>query len=88
MLAIETYGLRWSRDKIYWGAGSNKGHLKGRLKGKRSTIVDFRDQIGIYVLFDPNGRVVYIGQAGTGDKGLFGRLRDHRKDHLRDRWTS
>jgi hypothetical protein len=49
--------------------------------------VDFREQIGIYVLFNPSGQVIYVGQAGIGNKRLFGRLKDHEKDHLRDRWT-
>jgi len=88
MLTIENYGRRWRRDKIAWGAGSNKGHLRGAWRRQKSTVVDFREQIGIYVLFNAVGAVVYVGQAGVGkNKRLFGRLKDHRSDHLRDRWT-
>ncbi len=87
MLTIENYGRQWRREKIAWGKGSNKGHLKGTLKRNKSTVVDFRDQIGIYVLFSAVGAPVYVGQAGIGNKRLFGRLKDHRSDHLRDRWT-
>jgi hypothetical protein len=87
MLTIENYGRRWRRDKIAWGKGSNKGHLKGMLKRSKTTAVDFRDQIGIYVLFSSAGDAVYVGQAGMGNKRLFGRLKDHRRDHLKDRWT-
>ena len=85
MLTIENFGRRWRRDKIAWGKGNNKGHLKGELRRSKKTIVDFREQIGIYVLYNNAGEPVYVGQAGIGNKRLFGRLKDHRNDHLRDR---
>jgi hypothetical protein len=51
-------------------------------------IVDFREQQGVYALYDDNFRPVYIGQAGANDKRrLFDRLKDHRNDKLADRWT-
>jgi hypothetical protein len=90
MLTIENFGLRWRREKIAWGRGgkaSTKGHLIGTLRRRKSTKVDFREQIGIYVLYNDSDRPIYVGQAGIGNKRLFGRLKDHRKDHLRDRWT-
>ncbi len=90
MLAIEGYGRWWRRDRVFWGTGGkgdNRGHLKGFAKGRSSVIVDFRDQIGTDVLFNENRDVVYVEQAGIGNKRLFGRLNDHRFDHLRDRWT-
>ena len=87
MLAIENYGRFWKREKVFWGRGRNKGHLEGTLKGKKSVKIDFRFQIGIYVLFDLNRRPIYIGQAGLGNARLFSRLKTHQKDHLRDRWT-
>jgi hypothetical protein len=87
MLAIENFGRRWRRDKVRWGAGSNKGRLDGSRRGRKSEIVDFRGQIGIYVLFGTGGTIVYVGQAGIGNARLFARLKAHRKDHLRDRWT-
>ena len=87
MLAIANYGRFWRRDKIHWGGGnSNPGHLKGRLKTGKKTIVEFREQIGIYVLFDEQKRPVYVGQAGVAESRLFKRLVAHRSDHLRDRW--
>jgi len=67
MAIIKNYGLRWSRDKVDWGArGPGKG---GTLFGKYGTansedVVDFRDQIGVYVLYDKDFDPVYIGQAG------------------------
>jgi hypothetical protein len=87
MLAIENYGRRWRRDKVKWGAGSNKGRLDGYRRGAKSIIVDFRGQIGIYVLYNSAGDIVYVGQAGIGNARLFSRLKSHQKDHLRDRWT-
>ena len=78
MLTIENYGRRWERAKIAWGSDNNKGHLKRRLKRKKSVTIDFRDQIGINVLFNAGGEVVYVGQAGIGNKRLFARLKDHR----------
>jgi hypothetical protein len=90
MLTIENFGLRWRREKIAWGRRSKasiKGHLIGTLRRRKSTKVDFDDQIGIYVLYNNSVVPIYVGQAGIGNKRLFGRLKDHRKDHLRDRWT-
>jgi hypothetical protein len=88
MLAIENFGRLWRRDKVHWGAGNNKGHLNGVRKGnKKSKPVNFRSQIGIYILFNVNRETVYVGQAGIGNARLFGRLKRHRVDHLKDRWT-
>jgi hypothetical protein len=88
MLAIANYGRFWRRDKIYWGGGKNNpGHLKGQSKKAKKILVDFREQIGIYVLFDEQKRPVYVGQAGIAESRLLKRLSDHKKDHLRDRWV-
>jgi hypothetical protein len=88
-MLIQNYGLFWRRDRTHFGAGSNAGHLKGILAGaKRSEPVDFRDQQGVYCLYDDNFRLVYVGQAGgKNDQRLFDRLRQHRDDSVSDRWT-
>lgn len=91
MPIIRNYGLRWSRNKVQWGR-SGKGN-KGKLCGKLATIkssaaVDFRDQIGIYVLYEPGFVPIYVGQAGMGNARLFARLKNHQDDHLRDRWVT
>jgi len=86
MLAIENFGRFWRKEKVFWGRGKNKGHLKGRMKRRKSVVVDFRDQIGIYVLFDADRKPLYVGQAGIGNARLFQRLKAHRSDHLGDRW--
>lgn len=88
MAIIKNYGLRWVREKVDWGGPGSRGLLQGKPATARSSAsVDFREQIGIYVLFEANFVPVYIGQAGFGAADLFGRLRNHRNDHLRDRWT-
>jgi hypothetical protein len=75
----------WRRDAVFWGRGNKKGLLQGR---RQRRIIDFRDQIGVYVLYDEARRPIYVGQAGQG-KGndrLFKRLRSHTRDHLAHRW--
>jgi len=85
---ISNYGLYWRRENIAWGRSNVKGHLKGHLATARtSKPLDFRDQQGIYVLYDDNFSIVYVGQAGSKNQRLFSRLKQHRKDHLADRWS-
>jgi hypothetical protein len=87
-MLIQNYGLHWHRSKIKFGAGRNKGALLGKKAGaKRSKPTDFRKQIGVYILYDSNFRIVYVGQAGRGNADLFSRLKQHRNDHLAQRWT-
>lgn|SRR5574337_126539 len=81
---IMTYGLLWHRKYIHRGAGGNKGTLLGH-HPKYGT-VDFREQIGIYVLYDKDFVPVYVGQAGNGRANLFSRLKTHTEDHLWNRW--
>ena len=88
-MLIQNYGLFWRRDFIHFGAGSNAGHLKGILIGaKTSAPVDFRNQQGVYCLYDDTFRLVYVGQAGgKNDQRLFDRLKQHREDRVAERWT-
>ncbi len=80
---IKNYGIMWRRDHIFWGRGSNRGCLEGR---RSARIVDFREQIGVYVLYDESRRPIYVGQAGQGNARLFVRLRSHTRDYLAHRW--
>lgn len=80
---IKNYGLMWRRDSVFWGRGYNKGSLLGR-RSRRE--IDFRKQIGVYVLYDEARRPVYVGQAGQGNARLFNRLRSHQRDSLGPRW--
>ena len=80
---IKNYGLMWSRDAVFWGHGGSKGVLQGSRKGQ---VIDFRNQIGVYVLYDEARKPIYVGQAGQGNARLFRRLRSHKRDHLAERW--
>lgn len=73
----------WRRDSVFWGRGYKKGILQGR---RSHRVIDFRRQIGVYVLYDEGRHPVYVGQAGQGNARLFSRLRNHRRDSLAHRW--
>ena len=84
---IKSIGLFWRRDQVYWGAGSQAGALLGvPALGRSGNPIDFRTQIGIYVLYS-DYEPVYVGQAGSGHAKLFARLKHHRKDDLAERWN-
>ena len=90
-IIVQNFGLHWERDQITWGSKGpgNTGHLRG-YRGSPDNYVDFREQRGIYVLYEgadiPSSRVVYVGQAGAGQNDLFHRLRSHRDQELWNRW--
>jgi hypothetical protein len=73
----------WKRDSVFWGHGAKRGVLQGRRSGR---VIDFREPIGVYVLYDETRRAIYVGQAGQGNARLFNRLRSHRRDNLAHRW--
>lgn len=84
MPIIKNYGFLWERKFLYRGAGQNAGHLKGKCRGRPEC--DFREQIGVYVLYDRNQHIVYVGQAGNGNATLFARLKSHMDGVLWNRW--
>jgi len=84
MPIIKNFGFLWERQHIYRGAGSKAGHLKGIAPGLAEA--DFREQIGVYVLYDSSQHIVYVGQAGNGNATLFTRLKNHMNDQLWNRW--
>lgn len=86
MAIIKNYGFLWERKYIFRGTGGhgNAGHLKGHASGKKEA--DFCDQIGVYVLYDRNQKIVYVGQAGNGNATLFTRLKSHMDGALWNRW--
>lgn len=85
---IRSYGLFWSREEIEWSPGSGNGgafRLLGRVNKNVPAlrVADFRDQRGIYVLYDDYGPY-YVGLAR--DQGIGDRLRDHTRDRHKDKW--
>ena len=84
-MLIHNFGHHWERKYINYGrpGARGHGHLKGYITKQQ---VDFREQIGIYVLFDNNLAPVYVGQVGNGNRGLLARLNQHETDHLWNRW--
>lgn len=83
---ISSLGLLWREDHVFWGAGKQSGSLLGvPATNVTAPAIDFRDQVGIYVLYS-DYKVIYVGQSGSGNQKLFKRLRQHRKDDLAGRW--
>jgi hypothetical protein len=87
-MKVTSYGLFWRASEIDWNPGQgykNSFRLLGRIGSNRGTIqvADFRFQQGIYILFDEYGPA-YVGL--TRAQGLGKRLKDHRADHLEDKW--
>jgi hypothetical protein len=85
-MLIKNYGHLWERKYLNYGGPGVRGQLLGYIDTK--TLIDFRDQIGVYVLYDKDFIPVYVGQAGNGHKKLFDRLKQHETDHLWNRWDS
>ena len=86
-MLVKNFGHLWERQYLYRGRGNVPGHLKG-LRSPKSDVVDFRDQIGVYVLHDKNLQSLYVGQAGYGESSrMLTRLKAHENDHLWNRWT-
>jgi hypothetical protein len=89
MPLIRNYGLFWRRTDVFWGHPNVAGHLLGvSAANVRADPIDFKDQQGVYVLYDENFKIVYIGQTGAGSRQrLLVRLRQHNSDALADRWS-
>ncbi len=83
---MRNYGHLWERKYINYGGPGVRGHLRGYIN--TSSSIDFRDQIGVYVLYDKDFIPVYVGQAGNGHAKLFDRLKHHESDRLWNRWVS
>ena len=85
MPIIKNFGFMWERDKVDWGKKGPNGaaRFEGVAVKNKKRIVSFLDQIGIYILYEKFEQPVQIGQAAV----IFKRLRNHRRDHLRNRWS-
>ncbi len=88
-MLIKNYGLFWRLDQVFWGWQGVAGHLNGvEAKNRSAAAVDFREQQGVYVLYDQSFKMVYVGQAGANDnQRLFDRLKQHTRDQLAERWS-
>lgn len=81
-MLIKNYGLFWEHDKVNW---RKKPSLLGYCSKKNKCCFD--EQIGIYVLYNENKDILYVGQAGNGKATLLARLKRHNSDHLAGWWT-
>ena len=78
----------WDRTEVEWSPGSGNRkvfRLLGRVgeNSQRLEVADFRDQRGIYVLYDDHGPV-YVGL--TVNQGLGARLRAHDRSYSAQEW--
>ncbi len=85
MSIIKNYGFLWERKHVRTGRRSPAA-LYGTLNGAKKFQADFKDQIGVYILYDVDRRPVYVGQAGNGNATLLTRLKQHMDDNLWNRW--
>lgn len=88
-MRVTSYGLFWREDEIDWhpGAGyKDSFRLLGRIGANRGSIrmADFRHQQGIYILYDDYGPT-YVGL--TRGQGLGKRIKDHKADRHKDKWS-
>jgi len=89
-MLIRNYGLFWRRDVLEdeHGQWTRNGELVGiGVRKKRQRQVDFANQRGVYALYDENFRLIYVGQAGRGERRLYPRLWAHTRNNLSERWS-
>lgn len=77
---VNAFGMFWDRSKVDW---THQPPLLGQQQSN-STVVNFCDQRGVYLLHDMQG-VVYVGRVTTQTLGH--RLFEHTKDRLSGRWN-
>jgi hypothetical protein len=78
-MLIKAYGMFWRESEVDWKPGTGGGRrfeLLGRRGANQGSleIADFRQQRGLYVLYDEYGPY-YVGLARADSLG--GRLRSH-----------
>lgn len=85
-MLIRNYGLFWRRREVDWLP--RQGELLGLgVRRKRQGYANFAKQRGIYALYDETFRLIYVGQAGKGNRRLYNRLRAHTLNNLANRWN-
>ncbi len=80
---VKSYGVFWKRSEVDWNLTSVNLSGKRRKDWSKGESVDFRQQIGIYILYDHRD-VVYVGQT---KKSLGNRLKAHCEDRHMGRWN-
>lgn len=85
-MLFANYGLFWREDRVKWGTPGKTGTLSG-IRTNKEGEVDFREQRGVYALYDESFHMLYVEQAGYGNQRLYQRLHQHRFDALAERWT-
>ena len=78
--SLEAFSVYWKRDLVQWASGSR---LFGRTH-PRADRVNLAGQRGVYLLYDENGAVVYVGKAAR--QSIAQRLAQHTRDRLTGRW--
>ncbi len=87
-MLIRNYGLFWRKDWVNWRQAPQNGQISGiAAAARRSREVNFAQQQGVYCLYDETFRLVYIGQVGSGDQRLYGRLKQHATGDISERWS-
>ena len=86
---IKNYGLFWQADEIDWFPRKGEGgrfNMLGRQGMNRPglRLADFKDNPGIYVLYDNHG-AYYTGL--TTEQGIGIRLRDHQQNDHAGNWV-
>jgi hypothetical protein len=79
--AIRCYGLFWRAEEVWYPNRRGRFQLLGRLGANQ--VCDFRDQRGVYVLYDEYGPY-YVGLTRAAPLG--NRLNQHRQDRHRGKW--
>ena len=94
---IKNYGLFWKREDVFWGVPrGDAGALLGISTNEPNLPpTNFREQFGVYALYNRNEALLYCGLAGIGGargaeaQTLFERIQQHQRptDRLVDLWT-
>ena len=78
--SLEAFGVYWERGRVNW---SGTPRLFGRANPKADR-VNLAGQRGVYLLYDEQRVVVYVGQATK--QPIWLRLAQHTSDRLTARW--
>lgn len=78
--SLEAFGVYWERGRVNW---TGTPRLFGRAHTKADR-VNLADQRGVYLLYDEQRVVVYVGQATK--QPIWLRLAQHTSDRLTARW--